>query len=391
MLVSIIVPVYNTEKYLVTCLDSILSQTYKKIEIILVDDGSTDKSLDICRKYASIDSRVMVLQSCHMGVVSARKLGVQKAKGEYCTFVDSDDWIEKNLVEQVLLLTNNGKADMVCYSMKSVNGNKVSNWKNTIPEGWYEQEIEKVYERMMFDFKQDSPGIIQSLCTKFIKTKILWSGIEHVDNRITMGEDASVVYKVILLAKKIVITNQSFYFYRTRSDSMCFSQDMDIFSKIYIFQQYMQSIFNDYSKKYKLGQQLQAYIFPLIKKGLSEVFSFKVRYVYKIPFSDFEIGKKIVLYGAGTVGKDYYRQLLHMEWIEVIVWVDRGLEKECIYNCLVQSPEILREIEFDYVLVAVKEKRIAEEIKRNLCEYILEEKILWKEPKRNIWEQEIVF
>ena len=113
--------------------------------------------------------------------------------------------------------------------------------------------------------------------------------------------------------------------------------------------------------------------------------------MYKIPFRDLEIGKKIVLYGAGTVGKDYYRQLLHMEWIEVIAWVDRGLEKEYIYNCLVQSPEVLQEIEFDNILIAVKEQRIAEEIKRNLCEYMLEDKILWKEPKWDVWEQEIVF
>ncbi len=122
MLVSIIVPIYNTENYLEECLDSILNQTYKKIEIILVDDGSTDKSFEIGEKYASRDDRVILLQSAHKGVVSARKLGVEKAKGDYCTFVDSDDWVEKDWIEQVLLLTNQGKADVVCYSMKSVSG-----------------------------------------------------------------------------------------------------------------------------------------------------------------------------------------------------------------------------------------------------------------------------
>ncbi len=391
MLVSIIVPIYNTENYLEECLDSILNQTYKKIEIILVDDGSTDKSFEIGEKYASRDDRVILLQSAHKGVVSARKLGVEKAKGDYCTFVDSDDWVEKDWIEQVLLLTNQGKADVVCYSMKSVSGNQIFKWKNTISEGWYEQEIEQVYEKMMFDFKQDNPGIIQSLCTKLIKRNILWPSIKEVDNRITMGEDAAVVYQVILSSKKILITNRCFYFYRVHSGSMCFSQGADIFSKIFIFQQYMQSIFRTHHKKYKLDQQLQAYLLSFIKKGLSEVFSLKIRCVYKIPFRDLEIGKKIVLYGAGTVGKDYYRQLLHMEWIEVIAWVDRGLEKEYIYNCLVQSPEVLQEIEFDNILIAVKEQRIAEEIKRNLCEYMLEDKILWKEPKWDVWEQEIVF
>ena len=96
--ISIIVPVYNTGKYLPRCLESIMKQTYQNIEIVLVDDGSTDDSFSICEEYAARDSRIVVVRQENMGNNAARKTGVNVSTGNYITFVDSDDWIGRDLV-----------------------------------------------------------------------------------------------------------------------------------------------------------------------------------------------------------------------------------------------------------------------------------------------------
>ena len=102
-MLSVIIPVYNTEAYLKRCLDSVLGQTYKNIEVICVNDGSTDNSLQILKDYEKKDKRVLVIDKENGGVVSARKAGIKAASGEYCTYVDSDDWIEPNMYESILI------------------------------------------------------------------------------------------------------------------------------------------------------------------------------------------------------------------------------------------------------------------------------------------------
>lgn len=390
MLVSVIVPIYNTEPYLDICLKSILNQTYRNIEIILVDDGSTDQSIQICIDYAKKDSRIVVIQESHKGLVMARKKGVERAKGEYCIFVDSDDWIAENLLEFVIPLTDDRTVDVVNYGMRSVKGTQFKDWIYTLPEGIYkDQQLEEVYRRMIYDFEKGQPGIIQSLCTKLIRKNILKTCLEMVDSRITMGEDAAVTYSVLLQSEKIVIVNSYLYFYRTHENSMCFSKDGEIFSKTFYFQQYMLSVFSKYGRKYDLEKQMHAYLMSFIKKGLNDFFSLKIRELYHIPFDILEIGKRIVLYGAGNVGRSYYRQLLQNQRIEVVAWIDNSLQNKWIYNCKIESPTILRSINYDKILIAVMNQNVAEEIKTELCPYISESLILWDKPRIYWWEREI--
>ena len=334
----------------------------------------------------------MILQECHKGLVSARKLGVERARGKYCIFVDSDDWIDKNLLNRILPLTNDGSIDVVNFSLKSVNGNQYIDWKYTIPDGLYENhDLEKIYKKMVFDFKCGHPGIIQSLCTKLIDRVLLWESIKSVDNRITMAEDAAVTYNIMLNAKKIVIVSDFLYFYRIRGNSMCLTKDIELFSKIYYFQQYMHSIFSVYNRKYKLNEQLQAYLIHFIEKGISDVYSIKMKNLYHISVHLSDLTGKIVLYGAGSVGKSFYRQLQKNQNVKIVSWVDKGLEKQKIYDQVIESPDILNEIKFDKILIAVRNKCIAEEIRIQLLEYNSNAQILWSEPYVNWWEKEIDF
>ena len=110
---SVIVPVYNTEKYLERCIDSIVNQTFKNVEILLINDGSTDNSIEICRRYEKNDERIKLINKQNSGVSETRNIGIENATGEFITFVDSDDEIALNMYEQMIGAANEKDADIV--------------------------------------------------------------------------------------------------------------------------------------------------------------------------------------------------------------------------------------------------------------------------------------
>ena len=118
--VSVVVPVYNSEKFLEYCIQSILNQTYTNIELILVNDGSTDNSLNICAKYKLEDDRVVVINQKNMGVSVARNNGIIHATGEYLQFVDSDDFVDINMTEKLIYAAKENKASMVICGYRSI-------------------------------------------------------------------------------------------------------------------------------------------------------------------------------------------------------------------------------------------------------------------------------
>ena len=122
-LISVVVPVYNVEKYIDKCINSIINQTYKNLEIILVDDGSPDNCGKICDEYAKKDNRIKVTHKENGGVSSARNIGIKNATGDWLTFVDADDWIENNFVEQLLKIGNQENAEIVLCGYNRVNRN----------------------------------------------------------------------------------------------------------------------------------------------------------------------------------------------------------------------------------------------------------------------------
>ncbi|MCI8946968.1 MAG: glycosyltransferase [Lachnospiraceae bacterium] len=388
-LVSVIVPIYNTEEYLSHCIESILNQTYNNIEVILVDDGSTDKSLEICKNYALKDRRIKVIKLRHQGLVVARKNGVENSKGEYCIFVDSDDWIAEELLEEVVPLTDNEHVDIVNYNMRSITESGYYDWNYTVSNGLYEnKKLEQIYTKMMYDFECGCPGIIQSLCTKLIRKKILQECLQAMDRRITMGEDAAVVYNAILESDKIVVIDKFLYFYRSRSGSMCDAKDISIFQQVKYFQEYMRNVFSGYGREYGLDRQLQAYLIYFIGKGLQDNFSLKLQQPYRVPFEVIQVtGKTIILYGAGSVGRAYYKQLSQIKNVKIVAWVDR--RTEYIYGCKVEHPDVISHLFFDKILIAVADAEKAEEIREQLKKYVAEEQIIWAEPGRNRLELEI--
>lgn len=165
--ISVIVPVYKAEKWLARCVDSILSQTYRNIELILIDDGSTDKSGEICDLYAGKDHRVRVVHQPNKGVAAARNAGIELATGEYCTFVDSDDHIDSIMYEYMMDKAINYDCDIVMCDCIKEYGEKIEVYTHDIRSGYYDRkQIEKEYfpNLLMMPNVEYPPTISNCLC-----------------------------------------------------------------------------------------------------------------------------------------------------------------------------------------------------------------------------------
>lgn len=149
-LVSVVVPVYNVKAYLEKCINSILNQTYENLEIIIVDDGSTDGSSDICDQFLKKDNRVFVIHKENGGVVSARQAGIDKAKGEYVIAIDSDDWIEPIMISELYTLAIENDADIVSSGYYRESGDTYGIVIDGIKEGVYSDDNKEFLYHNMF-------------------------------------------------------------------------------------------------------------------------------------------------------------------------------------------------------------------------------------------------
>ena len=218
---SVIVPVYNTEKYLRECIDSILAQTFTDFELILVDDGSTDGSGAICDEYAGKDPRIRVIHQQNGGVTQARKTGAAYSRSDYVTYVDSDDWIDQDCYSEMMLHIEKYDADIGTFAIMEEKEQPVVN-RSHIGVGFFSKEklTNVVYPKMLFDYASNCSGIIASLCNKIIRREILLNAITAIPDSLDYGEDAISGYLCVLNASSAYMCNQAFYHYRDNPSSI---------------------------------------------------------------------------------------------------------------------------------------------------------------------------
>lgn len=212
--VSIIVPVYNVEKYIENCIQSLLNQTLKDIEIILVDGNSKDKSGYICDKYEKIDSRIKVIHTEDRGVSYSRNIGIKVAEGDFIGFVDSDDYVDKNMYKKLYdLCTENNCELSVCKLGREIDG-KIINYEDNefLKIMNNEEAMEELFKGVLYRF---------SLCNKLFK-KDLFKDIAFPEGRI--HEDLSTTYRLFANANKVTYINYIGYIYVKRSNSILTSK-----------------------------------------------------------------------------------------------------------------------------------------------------------------------
>lgn len=218
---SVIVPVYNTEKYLRECVDSILAQTFTDFELILVDDGSTDGSGAICDEYAKQDDRVQVIHQENGGAVAARRKGSSQARGEYISVIDSDDWISQYMYQDMMTKAETYDADMILCDMVLEKQTGCTVIRSSQLSGLFTEEQLKrhIYGDMLFDFSENRPGLSLSLCNKLIRAPLAKYALAAVPVEITYGEDAAGTLICMLKAKCIYIMKDvAGYHYRQSAE-----------------------------------------------------------------------------------------------------------------------------------------------------------------------------
>lgn len=240
---SIIVPVYNVEKYLKACIDSILVQQLEDYEIILVNDGSTDASGEICNEYAQKYEKIKVIHQKNGGLSSARNTGIDNATGKYIGFVDSDDYIVPEMYKNLVETAKKYNAQMVtcryfCFEDQpdveniSIKGKKM---KSKISVYNTEDTLKEFFIR----------NIPESVCTNLYLAE-LWSKYRFVEGEI--NEDTNVVYKLLASSKKTVVLDEKFYGYRKRYGSITNSGYSDKFK---VVKEHMSYLENDIRRNHR--------------------------------------------------------------------------------------------------------------------------------------------
>lgn len=215
--ISVIIPVYNVEKYIRRCLDSVVNQTYSNLDIILVNDGTPDNSGEILEEYAKKDDRIRVFHNDNMGLSGARNFGIEKIKGEYIAFIDSDDFIELTYFEKLYKTLKENDADISVCGFKLYFENKTKNTKNKniLP---YKTRILEKEEAIKNIFSYSSKAIAFTVAWASLAKKELFDGIRYPLNQIL--EDVSTTYKLYLKASKIAYYNEPLYYYVQRNGSI---------------------------------------------------------------------------------------------------------------------------------------------------------------------------
>ena len=258
---SVIVPVYNTEKYLRECIDSILAQTFTDFELILVDDGSTDSSGAICDEYAGKDDRIQVIHQQNGGVTSARKNGVRHGCGMYFSFIDSDDWIHPEMLALMVDKSVKSNVDMAICDLFLESGTRTELAACLAEEGFYHKgELrDKIYPTMLMDIRFRRPGILGSSCNKIFHKKVLEKVFWQVDDSFVYAEDALFSYAALLESNSIFILRRPLYHYRQHSESAMHQYSGEKYygnalRSYYAYQEFLQN------RGFEISKQLSAYI-----------------------------------------------------------------------------------------------------------------------------------
>lgn len=388
-LLSIVVPVYNSEQYLKRCIDSIINQTYHNLDIILVDDGSSDESGEICDEYAKVDKRIRVIHKQNGGQSDARCKGIELAEGTYLGFVDSDDWIESSMYEN--LLKDAWKYDMITSGIQRHNteDKPTTVLRDALPAGVYvtEEEMAYFYDNLMIcQYRTDSrfvEGLLHSKCSKLFKMSIVREMYRSANISVTNGEDWLFCILYVLKCTSVKIIHECYYHYMHNADSICNHVNFNFLKESNAFYLTVCEALKNHWKEKSLIVQFQKWFFYRVIVLMPQFLQFHeeinlIRYI--CPYFERLKGKKLVLFGAGKVGNDYYKEFL-MNELDVVLWVDNYHYDVQRCGMDIVSPDMICNIEYDYILCALFSRTKVDEIREQLINLgISEEKILWEQP-----------
>lgn len=324
VLISIIIPVYNVEKYLRQCLDSVLSQSYSNIEVICIDDASTDGSLSILKEYSDKDKRIRLLKNQkNEGNSFTRNAGLKEINGKYTYFLDADDYIELNAIEELTRYAEQYETECIYFNSRLLSeGAEVG--KGPALEYGLREINKKIYTGpVLFKLLIDKNVYTNSLWRRFWKTEFLLENNLKFDDELRTSEDAYFSIKAILCGKRMMIVDEIFHIYRRREGSLTTAARPD--EMIYVFKSYCMLL--EFWKEHRF--------LPDIEESLNN--SLKNMYI---------TAKKIYLRNKGKISKEDFKTGTERHLFEVLI------EQEYEKSLSIIEPDILQKIRsFPYVIV----------------------------------------
>lgn len=356
-MISVIVPIYNVSQYLNKCIESICRQTYKDLEIILVDDGSDDGSEKICDSYLQKDARIVVIHKENGGLVSARKAGLAASHGRYIAYVDGDDWIEHTMYEKLLKCLLESDSDVSMCGRYEDTGAYAKPVYHGAEQGTYkkEQMIESIYPRMIVNEVFFKWGIFPGVWDKLFKRECLEKFQMKVDERIRMGEDAVCTYPCLLNVESIYVLHECLYHYRQTTNSMVkqiddYEREREQFRILY---RTGMEQFERYQNIFDCRQQWEKYVLFLMIPRSDGLYHGYSELSWLFPFPKVKKNMHIILYGAGTYGQRLYQYLKKSQFCNVVLWVDRNYAEFRKMGLDVVSPEEIQIDVVDQIVLAI--------------------------------------
>lgn len=300
-LLSVIIPVYQAAPWLKRCVESVLLQTFQNMEIILVDDGSTDGSMEICDLYGKLDQRVHVIHQENRGLAGARTAGICRATGDYVTYVDADDWIERKGYEKMAEAAVWTQSDVISSSIIRHRKNRTDILSDSLPAGVYAGGKLKncVKRELIFPEYFGHFGILPSLCCKWIKREAAQSWQKRVPERVTLGEDAACCFPLIWSAERVCLTRDTYYHYETREDSMTRRSEGGEYKKAGLILEYIGKLKEAFSQEeLDLEKQEARYRLYLLKVVFEKELNLKIKGGWLTRFK--EIEKQMAALPANT-------------------------------------------------------------------------------------------
>lgn len=361
ILISIVVSIYNEWEYLDKCIDSIVNQTYKNIEIILVDDGSTDCCGEICDKYAEQDSRIIVIHKPNGGLVSARKAGTKKATGDYIINVDGDDWIEKERIQNLVKGIEQYHADIIYMDgyVREYPDNQVM-VKGNLRRGFYTKQ--QVQEEILIKLASTNhfyeKNIEMFMWLWAFKRELIKEKQPLIDERISMGEDLACVCECLASTNSVsVIEGGSYHYTQGRVEAISYSNNLSSIRLEALWNQLKQ-----FCKKEYVSPSVYQMMVVIMNQAVAITdFSlfFKNNCEYLYPYSKVKKNSNLVIYGAGKFGYKIMLALSDNDQYHVAAWVDKSNKRVTMGQYTISQVEILNQLDYDYIVVAILNYNVA--------------------------------
>lgn len=351
-LVSIIIPIYGVELYLKQCIESVLSQTYQNLQIILVNDGSKDKCSEICDYYAIKDARIQIIHKQNEGLVNARKSGLAIAKGEFVTFVDGDDWVGENFIYNLIQPSLKYDIDFTIAGFIREFYGKEDKILPKLPTGYYSSEslVNTIFPNAIYNGIFFQHGISTYVWNKLFRISKLKQFLSLIDKNIVMGEDAALTYPYLFNCNSVYITNATDYYYRQRPNSIVKSVPnlkLEYSQLSLLFNHLKNNLSNNLNSD--IQNQLKLYFYSQILIRSGGVINSDIT---AIPFPSIHNAKNLVIYSSGSFGQHLISSLQKLNYYNIVSWLDEDHIESQIFGLEVNSVDHILNITFDLIVIA---------------------------------------